>query len=79
MHLWNLLAGADLVIRPSKHTPEELSIPNDQDTCYLVRDLWHPRKSVDDSIEALLAHPGTIVLHTEKCSGVTVYKVRFKK
>jgi hypothetical protein len=74
-----LLAGADLIIRPSKATPELLRIPTGQDTCYLVRNLWHPRKSVDGSIEALLAHPRTIVLHTEKCSGVMVYKVRFKK
>ncbi|MGK0263971.1 MAG: hypothetical protein ACI8UD_002624, partial [Planctomycetota bacterium] len=28
---------------------------------------------------ALLEHPRTIILHTERCTGVTVYKVRFKK
>ncbi|MGK0156478.1 MAG: hypothetical protein ACI9SE_003447 [Neolewinella sp.] len=75
----SLLAGADLITRPSKHTPEELAMPAGQDTCYLVRNRWHPHKSVDGSIEALLEHPRTIILHTERCTGVTVYKVRFKK
>lgn len=74
-----LLAGAELISYPSRNTPEELAMPDGKDTCYLVRNEWHPHKSVDGSVEALLAHPRTEVLHTERCTGVTVYKVRFKK
>jgi hypothetical protein len=74
-----LLANAKLVTHPSKNTPAELNLADGQDTCYLVRNLWHPHKKVDNSIEALLAHPQTVILHTEHCTGVTIYKARFNR
>ena len=76
-HNQELLNNAKLIAHPSKDTPEQLNMATDQKTCYLVRNTWHPHESVDGSIEALLAHPRTFILHTEHCTGVTIYKVRF--
>jgi hypothetical protein len=75
-----LLAGARLVVHPSRPTPEQLALPEGFDGAfYLVRNEWHPHRSVDDSVERLLAHPNIQVLHAERCTGVTVYKVRRKQ
>tara|TARA_R110002072_G_scaffold228234_6_gene385129 strand:- start:2475 stop:4139 length:1665 start_codon:yes stop_codon:yes gene_type:complete len=75
-----MYAGAELLVYRCKSTPAELPrmASRTDATCYLVRNKWHPHRSVDGSVEALLAHPRTEVLHTERCTGVTVYKVRFK-
>ena len=75
-----LLAEAKLVVHRCQPTPQQLHLPESRqrEICYLVRNRWHPHASVDGSVEALLAHPQTKVLHTERCQGVTVYKVRFE-
>lgn len=80
-HNRRLLAEAQLVVRRSKPTPAELDWPaaRTDGTCYLIRNEWHPHVTVDGSVEALLAHPQTTVLHTERCSGVTIYKVRLQR
>jgi len=78
-HNQELLSNAKLIAHPSKNTPEQLNMATGQKICYLVRNTWHPHESVDGSIEALLAHPRTLILHTEHCTGVTVYKVRFNQ
>ena len=72
-----LLAQADLVIRRSRPRAAELALPDGhRGPCYLVRNRWHPHPSVDDSIEQLLLDPAVEVLHTQRCRGVTIYKVR---
>ena len=73
-----LLAEAQLIIRRCKPTPSELDWPSNisGDTCYVIRNEWHPGSHVDGSVEALLAHPDTSVLATYRCKGVSIYKLR---
>ncbi|MCK5943205.1 MAG: glycosyltransferase family 39 protein [Planctomycetes bacterium] len=75
-----LLAQAQLVIRRSAASPAELPLAAGFDgVFYLVRNEWHPHVSVDDTIERLIADAAVEVLHAERCTGVTVYKVRLVK
>jgi len=79
-HNRELLAQAQLVVRRCQPTPAQLDLPSDFDGAfYVVRNEWHPHQSVDDSVERLVAHADVEIEHTERCSGVTVYKVRLKK
>ncbi|MCA8975035.1 MAG: glycosyltransferase family 39 protein [Planctomycetes bacterium] len=82
-HNARLLADAKLRVYRSAGDPAELDLehrlrPGD-DTCYLVRNEWHPHHTVDDSIERLLQHPRVTKLETHRFPGMTVYKVRVAK
>lgn len=77
-HNRELLAGAALRIYHSSGDPAQLLMPerNRDDVCYLVRDEWHPHRSVDGSIEQLLENPRVTVLEARHFVGMSVYKVR---
>lgn len=77
----SLLAEAQLIIRRCKPTPAELDWPSDakDDTCYVIRNEWHPGVQIDGSVEALVAHPDTSILATYRCDGISIYKLRVIK
>lgn len=79
-HNQQLLADAQLVVRRSAPTADQLTLPPDYDgPCYLVRNHWHPHVTADSSIESLLEDPAVEVLHTSRWNGVTITKVRIGK
>lgn len=78
-HNANLLANAELRVYASNSDPDQLGLDarmrRGDDVCYLVRNEWHPHRSVDASIEELLGHDRVKVLETQRFTGMTVYKV----
>ncbi|MEO6596416.1 MAG: glycosyltransferase family 39 protein [Planctomycetota bacterium] len=73
-----LLDSAALRIYRCSGDPTKLSMPERgrDDVCYLVRDHWHPHRTVDGSVEDLLKHPHVMVLEAKHFTGMSVYKVR---
>ena len=79
-HNRRLLKNAALIIRRCKSAPAQLDWPPQRKdrTCFVIRNEWHPNIQVDPSVEELLAHPNTSVVHAERFRGVTIYKVEIQ-
>lgn len=79
-HNDELLAKAALRVYRSVADPAQLQLAerSRDDVCYLVRDHWHPHRTVDDTVERLLANPRVEVLATGTFPGITVHKVRIR-
>ena len=79
-HNDELLAKAALRVYRSAADPTELQMAQRSvdDVCYLVRDHWHPHRTVDDTVERLLTNPRVEVLATGTFPGITVHKVRIR-
>lgn len=75
-----LLAKASLRVYRSARDPAQLQLAERSvdDVCYLVRDPWHPHRTVDDTVERLLTNPRVEVLATSTFPGITVHKVRIR-
>ena len=79
-HNKRLLDGAKLRVYPSKSDPTQLALDEGSDgVCYLVRNEWHPHRSVDSSIEDLLADSRVSVIEEQKFPGMSVYKVKITR
>lgn len=80
-HNRRLLSDAQLVVRRCQPDPDSLDWPSDRtdNLCFVIRNEWHPNIRVDGSVEELLAHPRTSILHAERFEGVTIYELRILK
>jgi len=79
-HNAELSAKAALRVYRSVADPAQLQLAerSRDDVCYLVRDHWHPHRTVDDTVERLLTDPRVEVLATGSFPGITVHKVRVR-
>lgn len=79
-HNDELLAKAALRVYRSAADPAQLQLAERSvdGVCYLVRDHWHPHRTVDDTVERLLTNPRVEVLASGTFPGITVHKVRIR-
>ncbi len=77
-HNDSLLKAAKLRVYRCSADPAKLDLAarGKDDICYLVRDEWHPHRTVDSSVEDLLDSPRIQLLASQRFAGVQVHKVR---